>query len=63
MFGARLEYTLGYPNLEVESALNDSLLKALVGPPGQVSEPASRLYEFSRERRTLAGFETETLEC
>ncbi|QVL49752.1 MAG: hypothetical protein KFB96_04445 [Thiocapsa sp.] len=46
MFGARLEYTLGYPNLEVESALNDSLVKALVGQPGQVSEPASRLQRF-----------------
>ncbi|MFB1488161.1 MULTISPECIES: ATP-binding protein [unclassified Thiocapsa] len=43
--GARLEYTLGYPNLEVESALNDSLAKALVGQPGQVSELASRLYD------------------
>ncbi|NCC30355.1 MAG: hypothetical protein EOM22_19915, partial [Gammaproteobacteria bacterium] len=43
--GARLEYTLGYPNLEVESALNDSLAKALIGQPGQVSELASRLYD------------------
>ena len=36
--GARLEYTLGYPNREVESALNDSLAKALIGQPGQTSE-------------------------
>ena len=43
--GARLEYTLGYPNLEVESALNDSLAKALIGEPGQVSELTSRLYD------------------
>ncbi|RKT43994.1 ATP-binding protein [Thiocapsa rosea] len=43
--GARLEYTLGYPNLEVESALNDSLAKALIGQPGQASELASRLYD------------------
>ncbi|WP_295448575.1 ATP-binding protein [uncultured Thiodictyon sp.] len=43
--GARLEYTLGYPNLEVESALNDSLVKTLIGQPGRVSELASRLYD------------------
>jgi hypothetical protein len=44
--GARLEYTLGYPNLEVESALNDSLIKALIGQPGQASELTSRLYDL-----------------
>ncbi|WP_440870584.1 PD-(D/E)XK nuclease domain-containing protein [Thiocystis violacea] len=44
--GARREYTLGYPNLEVESALNDSLAKALIGEPGQVSELTSRLYDL-----------------
>ncbi len=43
--GARLEYTLGYPNLEVETALNDSLAKTLIGQPGQASELASRLYD------------------
>ena len=43
--GARLEYTLGYPNLEVEAALNDSLAKAMIGEPGQASELASRLYD------------------
>ncbi|WP_295427127.1 ATP-binding protein [uncultured Thiodictyon sp.] len=43
--GARLEYTLGYPNLEVESALNDSLVKALIGQPGRASELTSRLYD------------------
>jgi hypothetical protein len=43
--GARLEYTLGYPNLDVETALNDSPAKALIGQPGQVSELASRLYD------------------
>ena len=32
--GARTEYTLGYPNLEVEAALNNHLAKALVGEPG-----------------------------
>ena len=44
--GARLEYTLGYPNLEVESALNDSLIKALIGHPGRASELTSRLYDL-----------------
>ncbi len=43
--GARLEYTLGYPNLEVEMALNDSLAKAFVSQPGQASELASGLYD------------------
>ncbi|WP_295457413.1 ATP-binding protein [uncultured Thiodictyon sp.] len=43
--GARLEYTLGYPNLEVEMALNDSLAKSLIGQPGRASELASRLYD------------------
>jgi hypothetical protein len=44
--GARWEYTLGYPNLEVEAALNDSLIKAMVSQPGQASELASRLYDL-----------------
>ena len=44
--GVRLEYTLGYPNLEVESALNDSLIKALIGQPGRASELTSRLYDL-----------------
>ncbi|WP_295401280.1 ATP-binding protein [uncultured Thiocystis sp.] len=44
--GARTEYTLRYPNLEVESALNDVLVKALIGNPGRASELASRLYDL-----------------
>ncbi|MBK1717564.1 ATP-binding protein [Thiocystis violacea] len=44
--GARIEYTLGYPNLEVESALNDVLAKALIGHPARASELASRLYDL-----------------
>ncbi|NEX22340.1 ATP-binding protein [Thiorhodococcus mannitoliphagus] len=47
--GARTEYTLGYPNLEVETALNDVLAKALVGNPGRASELASRLYDLLAE--------------
>ncbi len=44
--GARWEYSLGYPNLEVSTALNDSLAKALIGQPGEVSELTSRLYDI-----------------
>jgi len=43
--GARREYTLGYPNLEVRSALNDALLKKLMGDPMQAErrrQPALR---------------------
>ena len=43
--GARWEYSLGYPNLEVSAALNDSLAKAFLGQPGLASELASRLYD------------------
>ena len=43
--GARIEYRLGYPNLEVESALNDALVKALYGDASRVSEMVSRVYD------------------
>jgi hypothetical protein len=43
--GARIEYRLGYPNLEVESALNDALLKQLMGDPMQAERAVSRLYD------------------
>jgi hypothetical protein len=44
--GARTEYTLSYPNLEVKSALNDALIKALLANPGRASELESRLYDL-----------------
>ncbi|MBE0434789.1 MAG: ATP-binding protein, partial [Methylomicrobium sp.] len=44
--GARIEYTLGYPNLEVKSGLNDALIKAMLGNPGRASELESRLYDL-----------------
>jgi hypothetical protein len=44
--GARTEYRLGYPNLEVEAALNDSLVKAMLGAPSRASVLASRLYDI-----------------
>ena len=43
--GARIEYRLGYPNLEVEIALNDALLKQLMGDPMQAERAVSRLYD------------------
>ncbi|MEA3638836.1 MAG: ATP-binding protein [Lamprobacter sp.] len=43
--GARCEYSLGYPNLEVESALNDALLKGLMGDAMQAERAISRLYD------------------
>ena len=43
--GVRWEYSLGYPNLEVESALNDALLKGLMGDPSQAEHAISRLYD------------------
>ena len=44
--GARIEYTLGYPNLEVESALNDALIKSYLGDPGLASRQTSALYDY-----------------
>jgi hypothetical protein len=44
--GARREYSLGYPNLEVESALNDALLKGLMGDAMQAERAVSRLYDI-----------------
>ncbi|QFY88820.1 ATP-binding protein [Magnetovirga frankeli] len=43
--GARIDYQLGYPNLEVRSALNNSLTKALMGDPSQASRGMSRLFD------------------
>ncbi len=58
--GARWEYQLGYPNLEVESALNDALLKGLMGDAMQAERAVSRLYDvlvaadFDALRRHIA---------
>ena len=43
--GARWEYSLGYPNLEVESALNDALLKGLMGDATRAERAVSRLHD------------------
>ncbi len=58
--GARWEYSLGYPNLEVETALNDALLKGLMGDAMQAERAVSRLYDvlvaadFDALRRHIA---------
>jgi len=44
--GARIEYQLGYPNLEVASAFNDVLFKTLWVDPGQASRRSSRLFDL-----------------
>jgi hypothetical protein len=44
--GARWEYSLGYPNLEVEAALNDALLKGLMGDASLGEQAVSRLYDL-----------------
>lgn len=43
--GARIEFRLRYPNIEVESALNDVLLKRLAGDETQASLAVGRLYD------------------
>lgn len=44
--GSRIEYTLTYPNLEVQSALTDAVLKALVGNASHAEACQSRLYDI-----------------
>ncbi|MBS7348956.1 MAG: ATP-binding protein [Comamonas sp.] len=46
LLGARSEYTLGYPNLEVKSTLNDALVKALSGNPSAASRAMGDLYDL-----------------
>jgi len=44
--GSRIQYRLGYPNLEVQSALNDVLLKAMMTDPSAAEASISRLYDL-----------------
>jgi len=44
--GVRWEYSLGYPNLEVEAALNDALLEGLMGDASEGEQAVSRLYDL-----------------
>jgi len=54
--GARTEYALTYPNLEVRSALNDVLVKHLLGDAAKAREHAGRLYDLL-VARDFAGLE------
>ncbi len=44
--GARTEYTLKYPNLEVESSLNGALLQGLTGNLSQPGRQSGQLYRL-----------------
>jgi hypothetical protein len=44
--GARTEYTLKYPNLEVQASLNSSLLKALKGGSPETDRHMGQLYRL-----------------
>ena len=44
--GARTEYTLKYPNLEVESSLNGALLQGLTGSLSQPGRQGGQLYRL-----------------
>ncbi len=55
--GARTEYLLRYPNLEVHSALNDLLVKNLLGDPSAASEHIGKLYDLL-VARDFSGLET-----
>ncbi len=44
--GARTEYLLRYPNLEVRSSLNNILVKSLVGDAAKSSQHVGRLYDI-----------------
>jgi hypothetical protein len=44
--GARIEYTLKYPNLEVEASLNGALLETLMGNPSLPSQSLGKLYRL-----------------
>ncbi|MEA3643062.1 MAG: ATP-binding protein [Lamprobacter sp.] len=44
--GARARYRLTYPNLEVQSALNDVLAKALMGNASQASRLSGQIYDI-----------------
>ncbi|MGD9973576.1 MAG: AAA family ATPase [Desulfatirhabdiaceae bacterium] len=57
IMAGRTEYRLGYPNLEVQTALNDVLLKSLMADHSRAEAGISRLYD------TLAGGDFNALEA
>jgi len=46
--GARIEYTLKYPNLEVQASLNGALLQGLTGDPSLPGRQTGQLYRLLR---------------
>ncbi|NCC84328.1 MAG: hypothetical protein EOM03_09405 [Clostridia bacterium] len=57
--GVRTEYALTYPNLEVQSALNDALHKALVGNASHAESCQNRLFDLL-VARDFPALETHT---
>ena len=47
--GARCEYSLGYPSLEIETALNDALLKGLMGVADVIKRRAGHAYSVDAD--------------
>lgn len=60
--GARTEYTLKYPNLEVQASLNSALLEGLTGDPSLPGRQTGQLYrlllanDFSGLQRLFTAF-------
>jgi hypothetical protein len=54
--GARTEFCLGYPNLEVQSALNDVLLKSLMNDASRAEAGMSRLFDALTSSRQVGNF-------
>lgn len=46
--GARVEYTLKYPNLEVQASLNGALLEGLTGDPSVPAQQTGQLHRLLR---------------
>ncbi len=44
--GARIEYTLKYPNLEVQASLNDALLQGLTGDQSLPGRQTGQLFRL-----------------
>jgi hypothetical protein len=57
----QMELTPKYPNLEVQAALNNSLLQSLTGGPSVPEPQISWLYDC-KASRNIVGFEVETLQ-
>ena len=54
--GTRTEFCLGYPNIEVQSALNDVLLKSLMSDASRAEAGVSRLFDALTASRKTGNF-------